>query len=93
MAGLSLIDLPKLTFTFANDLEEFLSQLDGFLFRIGAKNCEAADQLFGFGERTIGDRETSTGAPHARAESAGQTAFGGDQPAGFETVLDRKSVV
>ena len=30
-------------FSSADNLEEFLSQLDGFLFRIGTKNCEAAD--------------------------------------------------
>ncbi len=80
--------MPKLAFALADNTEELSSQFDSLLLGVGPEDGETADQLLGFGERAIGDSELVTGEPHARAESAWQAAFRGDQPAGFETVFD-----
>src|SRR5882762_2740323 len=82
------VNLPKLAFTFTDNLEEFPCQLNGLLFGIGPKDGKATDQLFRFRERAVGHTDRLAGTPYPRAESARQAAFRGDQPAGLEPFFD-----
>ena len=86
----SLVYLAKLALTImTGHLEEILDQFDGLFLRVRSKECEAADHFFGFGERTVGDSQLPTRNANARAKSAWQAAFGGEQRTGLHLLLDQ----
>src|SRR5882762_5576696 len=85
-----LVYLAKLALTIMTGyLEEILDQFDRFFLRVRAQECESADDLLGFGKRTVGDSHLSTRHANARAKGAWQAAFGGEQRAGLHLVLDQ----
>src|SRR6266404_9421686 len=82
------VELTKFAFTLASNRKELLSQFDGLLLRVGAKDGEPADQFLGFGERPIGHSDLVSGEAYASAQGAWQAAFRGEQPAGLEALFD-----
>src|SRR5262249_56375536 len=71
-----LEDLPNLRFTFPTgpvvfvQMHEAGSPFDGLLLRLHIVDRVPADQLFGLGERPVGDSQFPRGEPDARAHSA-----------------------
>src|SRR6266849_5858293 len=84
-----LIYLAKLALAITDDLEEILRHLDGLFLGVRPEDGEAADHLFGLGERSICHTHLPVSGPNACAERAWQAALSGNQPTGLHPLFDQ----
>src|SRR5262249_52322980 len=83
------IKLAQLALAFSGNLEELSGQFNGLFFGVHLKNCESADYLFRFRERTVSHSQVAIGASHPRPECRRQAALRGQQPTLPRTFFDQ----
>jgi hypothetical protein len=82
------VELADLGFAVTGYFEEALGEFDGGVFGLGLDESEASDDLFGFGEGAVGDGVLAADVADARTEGGWEAAFGGEQKALFNGLLD-----
>src|SRR5580704_3416867 len=84
-ARIRFVYLAKFALTLPDYLEEILGQFDGFFLGLYLEDSEAADELFGLGERTVCHGMLAVGKANACSQCARQATFSTNQPASFHT--------
>jgi hypothetical protein len=84
----TLVQLAQFALAIASYLEELLDVLDGLFLRVSLHHGEAADYLFGFGERPVSDREIAVRKANTRAARAGHAALDRQEETGLHAVFD-----
>src|SRR6266403_4399859 len=84
-----LVYLAKFALTLTYNVEESLGHFDGLCLRVCLEDGEAADDLFGLGERPVSHAHVSARHAHTCPEGAWQAALGSDQRPGLHLLFDQ----